>query len=63
MMQEAAAVLRLTPDHRALSRAGLLRMRRSRSRRVDGGRGVCAVVIPQSERVFTEPLRAVASMR
>jgi len=39
-------VVRLAPHHRAFNRAGLLGMRRSRSRRVDGGRGVCAVVVP-----------------
>jgi len=33
----------LAPDHRAFNRAGLLRMRRSRSRRIDGGRSVCVV--------------------
>jgi len=39
-------VLRLAPDHRAFNRAGLLGMRRSRSHRVDGGGGVCAVGVP-----------------
>ena len=39
----ARTVLRLGPGHGAFNRAGLLGMRRSRSRRVDEWRSVCAV--------------------
>jgi len=39
------------PHHRAFNRAGLLRMRRSRSRRVDEWRSVCAVGVRLPERV------------